>query len=360
MPEPGQVHQTGIPADGQRLLFITTKHTGNNVFCTPAIRFTRHHFPNSRIDVVALNKLSAEVFESHPDINRVFVSNRPWVVTRLCQRYDRVICLNNKSAHLIKHVNQPCAIAPRFPDKQHHADATLDFVAETLDIPGADEFRNYALDTSATPPAVYRSILKNRPTSAKAPIIGIHLGCGRTAVHGWKFFHAGRGKHQKLWPVENYIDLARQFKRRFPGCQLVITGTRNEAFLARQFQREITDSISLIGKTTARTLLSTISNMNLFVSHDCGVLHIASATNTPLVALFAATHVEQTGPYSNGTDQVVIKRKSMSDITPAEVVEQSARFISVRPRVKPALFIDTLKTGNHSSATSNQLNPTAI
>jgi ADP-heptose:LPS heptosyltransferase len=57
------------PSDS--ILILASSSTGNNIFCTPAIRFLREHFPQSVIGVVALNKLSAEVFSGNDDIDHL-------------------------------------------------------------------------------------------------------------------------------------------------------------------------------------------------------------------------------------------------------------------------------------------------
>lgn len=58
--------------------------------------------------------------------------------------------------------------------------------------------------------------------------------------------------------------------------------------------------INLAGHTTLRELVTIISVCNVFVSNDSGPMHIAAALQTPLVALFGSTSVEETGPYQFG------------------------------------------------------------
>ena len=81
-----------------RILVLASASTGNNVFCTPAIRFLRKHLPDAIIDVVALNKLSAEVFENNPDINQLIVLNRFFgnaqAMDKIAKMYNQHICLN--------------------------------------------------------------------------------------------------------------------------------------------------------------------------------------------------------------------------------------------------------------------------
>jgi ADP-heptose:LPS heptosyltransferase len=51
------------------------------------------------------------------------------------------------------------------------------------------------------------------------------------------------------------------------------------------------------------------------------VLHIASATNTPIIALFGPTSSVRTGPYPDRPDNILIKKERMSDIKVSDVIE---------------------------------------
>ncbi|MEO8802322.1 MAG: glycosyltransferase family 9 protein [Rudaea sp.] len=46
-----------------------------------------------------------------------------------------------------------------------------------------------------------------------------------------------------------------------------------------------------------REVAAVIANMNCFVSADCGVMHLASASDTPTIGLFCVTDLAKYGPY---------------------------------------------------------------
>src|SRR5690349_2819748 len=81
----------------ERILVLASSSTGNNVFCTPAIRLIRKHRPESLIGVVALNRLSAEVFEDNPDINHLYVVSSDRKFDEIAAGYSQVICLNHNA-----------------------------------------------------------------------------------------------------------------------------------------------------------------------------------------------------------------------------------------------------------------------
>ena len=54
-----------------------------------------------------------------------------------------------------------------------------------------------------------------------------------------------------------------------------------------------------------RRLTCVLSGLSMFVSADCGVMHLACASGTPTVGLFAVTDVREWGPY--GIDDTAIE-----------------------------------------------------
>ena len=58
-------------------------------------------------------------------------------------------------------------------------------------------------------------------------------------------------------------------------------------------------ALTLAGKTDLRILASLLERFNLFICNDTAPLHIASAMNTPTVAIFGPSKSNETGPYGN-------------------------------------------------------------
>jgi ADP-heptose:LPS heptosyltransferase len=303
-----------------RLLVVAAGHVGNNVFCTPAIQLLRSALPATVIDVVALNAASASVFAANDTISSLHVVRWPWQMARLAARYDEVICLHPKSAPLLARVSVPVTVIPPFGAKRHHAEQILAFASSLVGRPVDDSDRRYHLAAAASQHLAVAGGLR----------IGIHLGCGRTAIQGWKFFYGKRGQHPKLWPTEYYVALAEKLRQRFPDVVFVITGTRNERFLARRFARAMSGIVDLTGKTSTVELAGVIGELDLFITHDCGVLHVAATTPTPLLALFGPTHPEHTGPWPPASHRLILQGASMAAITPEMAASAAVELLQRR------------------------------
>ncbi len=315
-----------------RVLILTSSSTGNNVFCTPAIRLLRKYRPQATIDVVALNQLSAEVFADNPDIGHVYVTSKSRVFDDLAKNYTTVFVFNKNSLKKLDHIKISYNLVPPATEETHHAENLLRFIAAWLKVEITDDDRHYVVETQQT----VDNVLVKYVLTKEATLINIHLGCGTTLLHGWKFFYSRRADDKKLWSIDAYIALGHALQARIPNLSIVITGTSNEAFLARKFEKNVPNTINLVGKTTVSDLSALMRRLNLFIAHDCGVFHIAVASRVPIVALFGPTSPVATGPYPVKLQHNVIKKIAMTDISVDEVVESALDLLARFPRLAAA------------------------
>ena len=61
-------------------------------------------------------------------------------------------------------------------------------------------------------------------------------------------------------------------------------------------------------------------------------MHIAAATDVPMVGLFGPTNPAATGPYPLRPQHVIIQKPAMTDIAPAEATEAALELIRTFPR----------------------------
>lgn len=299
------------------ILVITSSSTGNNIFCTPAIHFLRKHLPDAVIDVVALDALSAQVFADNPDIQQVHITDSQRTLTKLAKNYQHVIALNKNAMKKFRGLTMPIEVAVLTSSEHHHADQLLAFVKQwlsqhvNLETQILDEDRRYQLAASKA----LSHLAPDLTWKQAQTVINIHLGCGTTLLHGWKFFYAKRAEDKKLWPLSRYIELGLALNANVQSLLIVITGTKNESFLAKQFAKAVPNTLNLVGKTTIADLRALMDRAQLFIAHDCGVFHVAAAAHVPMLGLFGPTNHLLTGPYPMLANRELIIQPSMADIT---------------------------------------------
>lgn len=314
----GQQASGGKRDLGDKVLLLATSHTGNNIFCTPAISFLKKHYPATHFDVVAPKRLNAQVFERNPAIGRVYNVRRAPLVRWIAKDYNHVIALHYKSNYMIEGSAIPHFLSSGLTPDTHDAEHILQDVAGYVGCAITDEDRAYVIPSR---PAGSPAVLAPYQVVPQDRVIGMHLGVGRVAIHGWKRFYKNATYHPRLWEVEKYIELAQKLQAYDGNIRLAIIGTRNEAFLGKQFAREVPGTIDLIGQTTVSDLKSLMGEIEMFVSGDSGVLHIAASSPIPLVALFGPTLPSENGPWPRQPWHRVLKKDAMADYTVEEVYQ---------------------------------------
>lgn len=74
-----------------------------------------------------------------------------------------------------------------------------------------------------------------------------------------------------------------------------------------------------------RKLAAVISNMDCFISADCGVMHVAAASGVPTIGLFSVTDMAKYAPYGVGNAAIDTRDKSA-----AEVASMAAHCLTTR------------------------------
>jgi ADP-heptose:LPS heptosyltransferase len=92
----------------------------------------------------------------------------------------------------------------------------------------------------------------------------------------------------RRWPVERYVQLARQLLARYSALTVVFTGAPQEAESAGRLATAVGSNraISLAGRTTIRQLLILYGLADVLVTNDSGPAHFGALTSIDVVTLF--------------------------------------------------------------------------
>lgn len=141
------------------------------------------------------------------------------------------------------------------------------------------------------PPAISLTPTAESPLEGGARWIGMSPG----AKYG----------EAKRWLPESYAALGRMLAAR--GYRVALFGSGEELRGCGEIAAEIGPAArTLAGKTDLQQLIAGIAACAVFVTNDSGSLHIASALNVPLVAIFGSTDPRSTGP--RNARSIVLRR----------------------------------------------------
>ncbi|MEK7314038.1 MAG: glycosyltransferase family 9 protein [Deltaproteobacteria bacterium] len=101
----------------------------------------------------------------------------------------------------------------------------------------------------------------------------------------------------KMWPADRFAALSD--KLHDAGADIVFTGAAGDIVYVEGIRAIMKNaSLNLAGKTDIRTLAGIIKIAGLVVSCDSGAMHLSSAMDTPVVAIFGPTDPSYTGPFN--------------------------------------------------------------
>lgn len=143
-----------------------------------------------------------------------------------------------------------------------------------------------------------RKFLQDLKINWSEPLVGLHPGAT------WP---------NKRWPEKYFAALARQLCER--NVQVVITQGPGEENVVMEVRRQISPPELAKGRSAGITLLPVLSlrqlasvqqQMRVFVSNDCGVMHLAVAAGTPTIGLFGPSQPQIWFPYDQRADHLAL------------------------------------------------------
>jgi heptosyltransferase-2 len=284
---------------------------GDLVMATPVLEDLRHQWPEAKITAMCKTGL-ASLLDHDPNVDEIFSFRRPsgWIhhihsndiidPLRL-GKFDLGVLLTNSFSsawwfwrgHVRNRIgykgnmrNWLLNKAVPFPPAKEtqHLVITYKMLLEPLGIP-----------VSSNPPRLYvapeetaaaRALLATYGVKPGNIVVGINPG----AAYG----------SAKCWLPERYREVTLRLMEN-PNTYVVYFGDPVGAPLVQTICTDMPERvINLAGRTTLRELMALIKSCSIFLTNDSGPMHMASALNIPLLALFGSTSDVKTGPYNGG------------------------------------------------------------
>ena len=115
----------------------------------------------------------------------------------------------------------------------------------------------------------------------------------------------------KMWPVDNFVKLAKRLNNKFSKIKFVMLGsTKYEQNLTKEFILEFGQSdliIDLCGGSSIQELPGILNDLDLLITNDTGTLHLAVALQKQTVSLFGPTDSKVFGPYQDSRLHKIIQ-----------------------------------------------------
>jgi heptosyltransferase-2 len=110
----------------------------------------------------------------------------------------------------------------------------------------------------------------------------------------------------KCWSPDRFGELGKRLSEKWKASVLLF-GKEEERPITKEIIRHLGEGgVDLVGKTLFLQLAALLERCRLLVTNDTGTMHVATAVDTPVVAIFGSTDPQTTGPW--GDHHAVVKK----------------------------------------------------
>jgi heptosyltransferase-2 len=106
----------------------------------------------------------------------------------------------------------------------------------------------------------------------------------------------------KRWPSEAYAGLARDMMGK--GFKVALFGSKNDHEVTAEIASLAPGVVDLAGQTRLEDAIDLVAAARLAVSNDSGLMHVAAAVGTPIVAVYGSTSPKNTPPLAEHRELV--------------------------------------------------------
>ncbi len=103
----------------------------------------------------------------------------------------------------------------------------------------------------------------------------------------------------KRWPTTHFARLAHTIRDAHPDADIVLLGSAKDHDVCEEIAAQAGTVKNLAGVTSLEQALAVLASADAVVSNDSGLMHIASALNRPVVALYGPTDPDHAPPFSD-------------------------------------------------------------
>ena len=303
-----------------KILLFKIGAIGDTLMTTPLIRQLRQAFPKARIDYL-IGKSASQALLNNKNINNVikfdeaiFFKKKPFKLINLIsgireEKYDIIFVLDrhwifNLTARLF---NIPTRIGFDRNGKEgiglthkiHYQRRRHDIYYYLNQLNALNVEPNY-YDTKLD------LILTKKDKNFANKFFRIHkLTKDTVGICPGGGDNPGQKLNAKIWNVNNYVKLVKKIRKPILLLGGTMDGDKEEAILTSKTVN------STIGTTTIHQSTALMAKCGKIICNDSGPMHMASAANDNVIALFGPTDPKRLGPLNKGS-KIIWKQKEPS------------------------------------------------
>ncbi len=341
-----------------KILVRGTNWVGDAVMTIPALRELRRIFPDAEIslaakpwadelfrdadfidDIITINKTKPKfrsifhqadfIRETNFDLAVLLPNSFESALTTILARIPRRIGYNKDLRGLL--LTDPIAV-PEWKDRNHEVFYYLNLIGEVeRRLLGKETVGRFSPDISLPVSEERRSnarqILKKAGIDQNSTVIA--LGVGST------------NSRAKRWPAKYFAGLNDLLFDGL-GASVVLIGSPDDAEVSEEvISVSKNKPFDLTGRTDVGEAAAVLSEVDMLISNDMGLAHIAPSVGTKTIVIFGPTNPETTRPFSDNAIVIrepvecspcmlrdcPIDHRCMTRISPQRIFDSAAEFL---------------------------------
>lgn len=309
-----------------RILVLRPNHRlGNVLMLTPLIREIESTFPGAEVDVLVAGAAGRDVFSNFVSVRRVHALPH-YALRHLIQvlrtiielrrfRYDLIIdpCADSNSNRLLTSLlkaRYALGVPLRTSAAYAHWSQRMNSAPAHMAIFPVYLLRHALAQSCAAASGKYPGLdirLTKAEQTAGRHILNTLLGCRNrpsSQIRIGIFANAtGAKRFDESWWLQ-FIGTLVARRKEYTIIEIVAADARSR----------LDASFPAYYSTDARKLAALISNLDCFISADCGVMHLACASGTRTIGLFSVTDPSRYEPYGGGNRSLETAGKDAGDV----------------------------------------------
>ena len=306
-----------------RILVRGPNWLGDAVMCEPALRGLQKLFPDAQIALL-VNPAVADLFAGHPALTRVLTYDTKgrhaglsgkWALAGQLRRQGFDLAVLFQNAFEAAFLTFLAGVPRRYG---YATDGRSLLLSDPVAAPDrrtlVHQVRYYwdllkPLGLTGDPPAPELVVF---PEEEQA-MAGRFAQGGLTATDVVVGINPGSTYGgAKRWLPERFAEVTERLCRtiresREQQVSVVIFGAKGEEHLGQEIAAHLSSrSLILSGATTIRELMAALKRCAMLLTNDTGPMHIASAFQVPVVAIFGPTDWRTTSPF--GSAHVIVRQ----------------------------------------------------
>jgi len=144
-------------------------------------------------------------------------------------------------------------------------------------------------------------------------------------------FHIGAGKLPNKWPIPKFIELIERIRLEYL-LKFYFTGSSADELDINIIKKQFGDESGYFINKSIAEVAAIISNSDLFITNDTGIMHVAGSVETSQISLFGPTNPFNWAPI--GPSKYFLRKSDFIDDISVEDVFSLVNYI-VEKHIKP-------------------------